>query len=226
MKHWVNRLVILASAVVLVGCASSRSEVGISTPSKNTQTTTTAAPAVPGQKQVYVRSVTDQRVFEAAPKDPSIPSLGFGGAAKATADVKARAMGRKRNGYGAAMGDVLLPEGQSVTLIVSQQLRTVLQDAGYHVVEQAPTQPDALVVDVQIKEFWSWIQMGFWGAKVHNKISTELRIENATQPVVVRSAAVQSRQLVTDGAWKEIVELGLVDYRKNIQSQWVPTLVK
>lgn len=223
---WINRLVVLASVAVLAGCATSRSEVSISTPQENNIQARTTAAAAPGQKQVYIRSITDQRVFEAAPKDPSIPSLGFGGAANATDDVKARAMGRKRNGYGAALGDVLLPQGQSVTLLVSQQLRSALEDAGYHVVEQATTQPDALVVDVQVKEFWSWIQMGFWSVKLHNKITTELHIENTASPVVVRSAVTQSRQLITDGAWKEIVEQGMADYRKNIQTQWVSKLKK
>lgn len=224
--RWINRFVVLASVAVLAGCATSRSEVSISTPQGNNIQASKNAAAAPGQKQVYIRSITDQRVFEAAPKDPSIPSLGFGGAANATDDVKARAMGRKRNGYGAALGDVLLPQGQSVTLLVSQQLRSALEDAGYHVVEQATKQPDALVVDVQVKEFWSWIQMGFWSVKLHNKIATELHIENTASPVVVRSAVTQSRQLITDGAWKEIVEQGMVDYRKNIQTQWISKLKK
>ena len=34
--------------------------------------------------------------------------LGFEGSAKSTAEIKARAIGRKRNGFGKALGDVLI----------------------------------------------------------------------------------------------------------------------
>lgn len=225
MKHWMNRLLIAASALVLVGCASSRSEVGISVPTVSQTAAATARPQA-GQKLVWLRTVKDSRVFQAAPKDPSIPSLGFGGADQASAEVKARAMGRKRNGFGAGLGDVLLPEGQTVTLLLSQQLRTVLQEGGYQVVEQDPKRADALVVDVDVKEFWSWIQMGFWSLKLHNKAATELWVENSAKRMMINSAALQSRQLVTDGAWKEIVELSLADYRQKLKTQWLPTLEK
>lgn len=223
LKYWLNRLVIVASALVLVGCATSRSEVGISTPTKAMEVVTAVQPQA-GQTVVWLRTVKDSRVFQAAPKDPSIPSLGFGGSEQASAGVKARAMGRKRNGFGAAMGDVLLPEGQTVTLLVSQQLRAVLQEAGYQVVEQDPKRPGSLVVDVEVKEFWSWIQMGFWSLKLNNKVSTELWVENASKRIVMNSNAIQNRQMVTDGAWKDIVELGLADYRQKLKLQWVPTL--
>src|SRR5262245_10713686 len=90
----------LASIVVsfiLAGCATTRSEVSIPSPVRP------AAAATPTHGIAVIRSVKDERVFEQAPSEPSTPSLGFEGSEKATADVKARAIGRKRNAFGKAM---------------------------------------------------------------------------------------------------------------------------
>ena len=80
-------------AILGTGCAATRSEVKLASP--------VAAPASTGPatgKVVVIRSVTDARVFEQAPRDPSVPSLGGEGAGNASADTKARAIGRKFEG--------------------------------------------------------------------------------------------------------------------------------
>lgn len=193
-----------ASCIWLAGCATSRSEIRIESPTADAS----AAPA--SGKLVAIRSISDARVFEEKPKEPSTPSLGFGGAGAAPDDVKARAIGRKRNAYGKALGDVLLEPGQTVEGLVRENLSVALAQAGYRVVE--PGTAGALALDVRIERFWSWFQPGFWAIKLHAQIATEVRAEGGAA-FTVEVKAEDSRQMAPESAWMEIIGLALEQYR-------------
>jgi hypothetical protein len=199
---------------MLGGCATTRSEIEIPSPeAPPAERSTTAA------RTVVIRSVKDERVFEEAPRIPSIPSLGFEGALKASDDVKARAIGRKRGGFGKAMGDVLLENGQTVVGLVRENLTASFQQAGYRVINEVGTDPSFLVVDVHIKKFWSWFQPGFWAIKLHANIETSLDVSGANSPTTISVQVEDSRQMATEKAWLEIVEQALVAYRAEAASK-------
>jgi len=91
--------------------------------------------------------VTDQRTFEAS----SIPSL------KEEADltnraITVRAIARKRGGFGMALGDIVLPEGQTVEGLVKDAVIRSLRESGYRVVDES----DAADID----QFLSWFSPG------------------------------------------------------------------
>ena len=203
-RRWIVSAAVIC-CLLLTGCATSRSEIKLSAP-----VTEAAAPTAADAKVVVIRTVTDERVFEQAPRDPSTPSLGFGGAEAATAEVKSRAIGRKRNTYGKALGDVLLENGQTVEAVVRENLTAALQQAGYRVQTEASS--DAVAIDVRIKQFWAWFQPGFWAIKLHTKIATDLSVGDAA-PISVAIQVEDSRQIAADGAWIEIVDQALKDYR-------------
>jgi hypothetical protein len=204
MKHLAYAASALA-VMLLAGCATSRSELKVTAPVVQP----TAMPA-DGAPSVRIRSVVDARIFEEKPADPSTPSLGFGGAEAASADIKDRAIGRKRNTYGQALGDILLEPGQSVASLLEGALTAAFHDAGYRVVDSNGA--EGIPVDVRITRFWSWFQPGFWAIQLHSQIATELRFDEAA-PILVESGANDSRQMATDKAWLEIIEAGLTNYR-------------
>ena len=142
--------------LALTGCATSRSELKLSAP-------TPVAAAGPVKGAVFIRTVSDQRAFQQAPSDPSIPSLGFEGATQASADLKARAIGRKRNTYGKALGDVLLENGQTVTDVVRENLAAAFTEAGYKVETDPLAASLPLVIDVDVKQFWAWFSTWLLG---------------------------------------------------------------
>ncbi|BCK86296.1 hypothetical protein MIZ01_0050 [Sideroxyarcus emersonii] len=199
---------LLASAVLVTGCATSRSEVKLGDSG-------TATYAVTKSKVVLIGSVTDERVFEQDPNEPGTPSLGGEGATLASADTKARAIGRKRGGFGKALGDVLLENGQTVAGVVRENLTNALKQAGYRTTSNAAEAgPDPVIIDVRIKQFWAWLQPGFWAITLHTDIATNLEISGKATPATVEVHAQDSRQVVTDSAWIEIVDQALKDYRQ------------
>jgi hypothetical protein len=199
---------LLVASFGLGGCATSRSELRLGSPGTASQS------ALPDNAPVAViRTVKDERIFEGAPTDPSIPSLGFEGAAQATTEVKLRAIGRKRNSYGMALGDVLLEQGQTVESVVRENVAASLREAGYKVLGEAPGVSPALTVDVQIRKFWSWIQPGFWAITVKSEVVTDISLPTRPGITTVNVSLDDPRAIVTETAWLEAMEKTLQAYR-------------
>lgn len=202
----------VAVLALLQGCATSRSEIKITNPA-------VAATAPDSARVVQLRNVRDARVFEDAPSDPSIPSLGFEGASKAPPETRSRAVGRKRNSYGKALGDILLEGGQTVEDMVRQHLRAALHESGFRVVDAASSASDTLVIDVDIKNFWAWFQPGFWAITLNTKLATDLQVAGSPTRTSIDVRAEESRQVATDGAWIEIIDKALAEFRKQVISK-------
>ena len=195
----------MALAVALSGCAVTRSEVKLGT-----------EPAVVGaadatRKPIAIGEVIDARTFEAAPRDPSIPSLGSEGG---SAETRARAVARKRNTYGMALGDVLLEPGQTVAGVVRRQLAAALAEAGYRIVEAGTA--GAPVIDVRILRFWSWFSPGFFTVSVSTIVSTELISKARSTPVSITVSNSESALAVTDGTWIEAIDKAMTRWRAEL----------
>lgn len=192
-----------------VGCATSRSEIDVLAPAAGA-----ASSASNSGKKVYISAV-DERVFEIKPDQADIPSLK--NAEIADRSITERAFGRKRNGYGKALGDVLLPSGRTVSALVGESVASAYRQAGYEVVTE-PGASGAAEVKVRIKEFWSWFSPGFFYVTVNNK--SRLDIEAAGQPgVEIVTLKSDSMQAVTDSDWKAITEAGLQEIAKETASK-------
>ena len=199
---------IVLMVLVLGGCATSRSELKLESPGAGAASPRAGAPVA------VIHSVNDERTFEQAPDEPSTPSLGFEGAQQASAAVKLRAIGRKRNTFGKALGDVLLQEGQTVEGVVREHLGAALSDAGFDVRADAGTAPAALLLDVRIRKFWSWVQPGFWAITVHAEVATDIQPVGRAEVLSIATKAEDARQFATEAAWLETVDKALQAYRR------------
>lgn len=206
----VVQVVALLTCLSLFGCATNRSEIQLSSPAP--------AAAVAGGPEVVIRNVTDEREFVEKPKDPSMPSLGFGGAEQAEDELKSRAVGRKRNAYGKALGDVVMEPGQTVVETVRESLELAFAEAGYQVKSEAAAGPDALIVDVQIDRFWAWFRPGAVTISLNMNIETQLVLSSAAAPLTVMVEVSDSYRAATDEAWVKIIDQALVEYRKQARS--------
>jgi hypothetical protein len=215
-----TRLCILLSGVLLffmTGCATNRGIVSL-------QQSVSATPSQSIGKEVFVRSVTDNREFQEHPKTQDIPSLGFEGSSATSSDIKKRAIGRKRNTYGKAMGDILLEESQTVESVISDSLRRSFGDLGYTVLKnEQDITANTLVIDSSIQKFWAYMTPGFWAITLSCDIATTLQIKTAnagTQKTEMISVKSEGKyQTGVEGNWMEVLHQALDKYVEQIKSK-------
>lgn len=183
---------------VLTGCATNRSEIEVNVPQSAAQV------AASNGKKVIISTV-DERTFELDPRQADIPSLKNGEIHDKS--ITERAIGRKRNGFGKGLGDVVLPSGRTVSGLVGEAVASAYRQAGYEVVSAAPA-ADATEVKVHIVEFWSWFSPGFATVAVNNKAHLKIEGEGAPSLDVVTRKS-DNMQMVVESDWKKITEAGL-----------------
>ena len=195
----VRKILAVAALVLLAGCATNRAEVDVLRPG-DTQT-----PAPSNGKKVYISAV-DDRVFQIKPSSSDIPSLKYDEIDDKS--ITERAIARKRNNFNMAIGDVLLPEGRTVSELVGNAVATAYRQAGYEVVS-SPGARDISEVKVNIIEFWSWYSAeGVLDKVLRNK--SLLQIKAPGTPVqTVKTLVSENVKVATDTDWKTITESGL-----------------
>lgn len=195
----VRKILAVAALVLLAGCATNRAEVDVLRPG-DTQT-----PAPSNGKKVYISAV-DDRVFQIKPSSYDIPSLKYDEIDDKS--ITERAIARKRNNFNMAIGDVLLPEGRTVSELVGNAVATAYRQAGYEVVS-SPGARDVSEVKVNIIEFWSWYSAeGVLDKVLRNK--SLLQIKAPGTPVqTVKTLVSENVKVATDTDWKTITESGL-----------------
>ena len=204
-------LLAVSAVILLTGCATSRSVLSVNQSDTEIVTQQTG-------KQVFINSVSDQRVFQENPKTQDIPSLGFGGAESATVAIKKRAIGRKRNGFGKALGDILLEENQTVETVMRNTLKQSFAGIGYSVVDDEDSiDRNTLMVDAEIEKFWAYMTPGFWAITLTADISTKLTLtNNGVNGTTMKEISVKSEgkyQMGTESNWIEIIDKALGEYR-------------
>lgn len=198
-------------ALVLGGCATSRSIVDIKvSPGTN--------PA--NGKEVKIVQITDGRKFEVAPKTQSIPSLNE--EEIKDSKITSRAIGRKRNTYGKAMGDFMLPEQRTVQDLVREAMTKALREKGYSVVEQSSASyQNGLPLEADIGQLWTYITPGFWSLTL--EFETIVRIKGNVFPTSneeqIRGYAQMSVQTGAESNWIETIQNGIDDFIKNFKEK-------
>ncbi len=193
------------------GCAAGRGTIDL-------KATDSVNPAT-GPDVKLVR-VSDRRVFQVDPPQPSIPSLMDGQIGNSA--ITSRAIARKRGGFGQAMGDIVLPEGRTVVQVVREVLSRGLRESGYRVLEEGePTYDDAVPLEVDIHQFWAWFTPGFWAITL--EFDSRIRVFGPIKPfddgeVFRGHASTQSGAAFTED-WLNIMKKGLESLNEEITSR-------
>ena len=207
---------ILACAWLAAGCAASRSTFDVPV--------TQAPPSFSAKGFVKLTEIKDVRRFEAAPGNPSVPSLqnpqDIGNGA-----ITSRAIARKRGGFGQAMADILLPEGRSVQQIVREAATRALNESGYAVVdENSPQSAKAQPLQIDIQQFWAWFSPGFAQISLEFEGIVALKGEALTggKEARVRGYSIHKGMIATDSEWQEVVRLGVADLVEKMKASIKP----
>ena len=195
-----------AAVLLLGGCAATRSTFDL--PASNASDVREAPAAV----RVKLVDIADNRVFEAKPSNPSTPSLEHPEELKDSA-ITARAIARKRGGFGNAAADILLPPGRTVPQVVTEAVTDALRQRGYMVVQPGAAEyAAALPLNVDIRQFWAWFTPGFLTVSIEHVSVLELRspLFSGQQPAV-RGYAIVNTMAATDEEWRRAMQLGVQD---------------
>lgn len=197
--------------LLLSGCAWTTSELAIDTSHLSARNQ-----EFNHNKTAIVRSVTDARTFDPNTPDASQPSLDVN-----DSEEKNKAIGRKRNGYGKALGAFVLAKDQTVSGLVQQAIEQALRDNNYQVLDSKERMSkDTLVIDVEIQKFWAWVRPMFWSARISNNIETKLTLSGTASDVVtIKGAASENVHSDFDSTWKEIIDKSYKRYYQNAKAE-------
>lgn len=206
----VKIVVVLCLGVAASGCATSRGVFDVQVPD---------APNPQTGQPVKLTEVVDKRVFELDPRQPSIPSLKNNEIEDAS--ITKRAIARKRNGFGAALGDILLPEGRTVEQVTKEALTRALHESGYRVVSEGePGYAEAVPLQAEIRQFWAWMNPGFWQITLKYNAQVMLR---GNWPLngdkrLIEGSATYAGLAAAGEQWREVVNKGVDDFIGNLKN--------
>lgn len=193
-------------AFCVSGCALGRSVIDVFVPAPTNA-------SADSTHLVKITEVRDLRKFEVNPKDPSQPSLGD---LAETQDFKitSHAIGRKRGGYGNALGDLALPENKTVASVVKEAARTAFQERGYQVVDEgAPDYDRATPVALDVSQFWAWIKPGF--AEITLSLESQVTMKGKdvleSDPATVVGHYSTGTAAAFESDWMKMINIGLGD---------------
>lgn len=207
MLKMIKLLVLLVFILSVAGCATNRGYLDIKVPQGRLIS--------PNGKQVYIRTVADNRQFQDRPKSADIPSLGRGGVNAITPELKSRAIARKRNAYGKALGDIFFEEGQNVQSIIYEATRNALFSLGYEVTNNAQeAKPEAIIIDINIDKFWAWFMPGFWTLSLKSEIATTntVIVPQRGSPIIIEAESRNYCQVANAANWRKTINMVVDDF--------------
>ena len=167
--------------------------------------------------EIYIASIEDNRVFAVKPRDPSTPSV-KGDLSSTSKEKLSTLIGRQRNGYGGAMGDVALPAGRDVRGEVKKLLKKGLESRGY-VVTENENAPIKLQVDID--KFWAWFTPGVLAVSFESKLECDINFEtaNGNQLITVMGYGVNKAQIASNANWALAYKRGFADFLTNLDAK-------
>jgi hypothetical protein len=201
----------LLLVALLTGCATSRDVI--------TPGITAGINPVQGIA-VRIEKVEDARRFEIAPKEPSIPSLMDDNISNEA--LRSRAIARKRNTFGKALGDVLLAEDQSVEKLTASAMTRSFQEAGYRVVVDGdPDYAQAVPVTARIDKLWAWFRPGFWALALESNydITVSAAITPLSQNQKFSGQVRNTMQIATTDDWSIIIKKAIDEFSARLKEK-------
>jgi hypothetical protein len=204
-------IALIGVAIVLqTGCVAGRRSFALPVQSHDIPAAT--------QGKAYIAPVTDDREFQNKPSDPSIPSID-GDVTKLSAREKDQMIGRQRNTWGKAMGDIALSADDSVTKRARLLVEQGLMRKGYEISGDPGASKS---VTVSVKEFWAWTTPGFFALTFEAKLSCSIAVTDASgvHTTIVKGYGLNHGQFAKDVNWQEAYDPAFEDFIANFGTQW------
>ena len=199
-------LLLSVLALLLPSCVLGRRTINPSIP--------TASHAA-SKGAVTIGAVQDARVFENKPAQPSTPSVD-GDHLSLSAEEKSRMVGRQRNGYGKAMGDIALPSSSSVPAKARELLAEAFARRGYTVANSSSNR-----ADVQVQQFWAWFTPGMWVLDFEAAIQCQITITKGSskRSFTVKGYGRNGGQVASNTNWNQAYERAFADFLTKLDAE-------
>ena len=163
---------------------------------------------------ISIGQITDDRRFEDGSRQPATPSV-RGGLEGSTPEQRARLIGRQRNGYGKAIGDIDLPNERTIQDEVRDLVSHGFAGRGY-----AVSNSETNRMDIEIQKYWAWFQPGMWVIAFHAEVRTKLHITTSTgkQEITVEGRGENKGQVASDANWALAYQRAYDNYLENLES--------
>jgi hypothetical protein len=200
---------LLGCLVFASGCAVGR------------RTLTLDIPQTPGlgtaKGSIYIGEIVDSRHFENKPSNPATPSID-GDVTKATKAQLAIVVGRMRNGFGGALGDIGLPDNDTVMQRTRLLLAEGFRRKGYAISTDATAATSATA---SIDEFWAWVSPGMWTLPFEANVACRVTLKNngTETTFTVRGYAVNRGGAGTSPNWEKAFQGAFADFLVQLDAQ-------
>ena len=202
-----RRLVFVSAALLgcllfTSGCAVGRRTLPLTVPQSPGLGTTKGT--------VFIGEVADGRHFENKPQLPSTPSID-GDVTSATKEQLAMVIGRQRNAYGGALGDIGLPDNDTVMSRTRLLIEEGFRRKGYAIGTDPASATAATVV---IDEFWAWVTPGMWSISFEANVTCKLTLtkDGNSKTFTVRGYAINKGQAATNPNWQKAYQAAFDDF--------------
>lgn len=201
------KLITLTALIFLGGCVTGTRTIELTPPTHDGEKKASRA--------IYIGDISDKRIFEAKPASPSTPSV-KGDLAKVPKEKLNTLIGRQRNAYGKAMGDVALIEGNTVQKEMRDLLVLGLEGRGYTVSDDQNT---PLKMDVDIDQFWAWFTPGMWAVSFEAKLDSKIHLseDGVNKEISVEGYGLNKAQVASDANWALAYQRAFSDFLKNLE---------
>jgi uncharacterized lipoprotein YajG len=200
------QLLFVLSSIVLAGCTTGTRIITLNPPEFSIEKSSSG--------EIYIASIEDKRVFEQKPRDPSTPSV-KGDLSSIPQDKLSTLIGRQRNSFGAAMGDLALPQGSTVQSEIRKLVTKGLESRGYSVVDDINASNK---ITIDIDKFWAWFTPGMFAVSFESNLQCKIDFKNATEEesFAVTGYGINKGQVASNANWELAFDRAFRNFLENM----------
>lgn len=164
---------------------------------------------------VAIAGIQDLRVFQNNPSDPSTPSIDGDHTTMSAAD-KSRMVGRQRNGFGKAMGDIALPSSQSIHSKTRDLLAEAFARRGYTLADGSGNRAGG-----DVRQFWAWFTPGMWYIQFEAIIQCRVTVSKggSTRSFDITGKGSNNGQVASNTNWNQAYERAFDDFLTKLDAE-------
>jgi len=178
-------------------------------------------------KSVYINMPFDARVFENKPATPEISSISDGNLNVPQNTI----IGRTRNGYGKACGNVFLADNNTINKLISDAVKNAFLSKGYAIAD-SPNCKNTIDVNLKVSRLWGWVTMpkgAGWSYssepfRMHAEIKTELELKMPDGKIIKKDVSAASLVTpglgMTHGNWMKLFDTLISNYSNNFKKEF------